>query len=73
MLYHQKYKYLLILIIYVSGSGLINFDSFVKVASRFMENEDEEVLQKELKEAFRLYDKEGKNHFITQYTVSKSG
>lgn len=39
---------------------MVNFDSFCKVAGHFLENEDDEALQKELKEAFRLYDKEGK-------------
>lgn len=42
-----------------TGSGLLNFDSFCRVASHFLESEDDEALQKELKEAFRLYDKEG--------------
>lgn len=43
----------------ISDTGLVNFDSFCKVAGHFLENEDDEALQKELKEAFRLYDKEG--------------
>lgn len=42
-----------------SACGKLNFDSFVRVAIHFLE-EDDEKLQKELKEAFRLYDKEGK-------------
>jgi len=41
------------------GIGKLNFDSFCQVAVHFLE-EDDEVMQKELKEAFRLYDKEGK-------------
>ncbi|VVC90830.1 unnamed protein product [Leptidea sinapis] len=40
-------------------TGKLNFDSFVRVATHFLV-EDDEALQKELKEAFRLYDKEGK-------------
>lgn len=40
------------------GSGKLDFDAFCRVAGRFAE-EDDEALQKELKEAFRLYDKEG--------------
>ncbi|CAG9774066.1 unnamed protein product [Ceutorhynchus assimilis] len=44
------------------GNGSVNFDSFCRVASHFLENEDEEALQKELKEAFRLYDKEGNGY-----------
>lgn len=43
----------------------MNFDSFCRVASHFLENEDDEALQKELKEAFRLYDKEGNGYIPT--------
>ncbi|XP_076634360.1 troponin C type IIb isoform X3 [Colletes latitarsis] len=46
------------------GSGKLNFDSFFRVASHFQE-EDDEALQKELKEAFRLYDKEGNGYIPT--------
>lgn len=42
----------------------MNFDSFVRVATHFLD-EDDEALQKELKEAFRLYDKEGKVYHET--------
>jgi len=45
------------------GSGKLNFDCFVRVVGHFLEEQDEEAMQKELKEAFRLYDKEG-NGFI---------
>jgi len=44
-----------------TGSGQIEFAEFVILASKFIVEEDEEALQKELKEAFRLYDKEGNN------------
>lgn len=47
-----------------SGNGRLNFDSFFRVASHFQE-EDDEALQKELKEAFRLYDKEGNGYIPT--------
>ncbi|XP_022916398.1 troponin C-like [Onthophagus taurus] len=47
------------------GSGVLNFDSFCRVASHFLESEDDEALQKELKEAFRLYDKEGNGYIPT--------
>lgn len=40
----------------------MDYDSFCRVALHFNE-EDDEALLKELKEAFRLYDKEG-NGFI---------
>lgn len=42
------------------GSGELEFAEFVTLASRFMVEEDAEAMQAELKEAFRLYDKEGK-------------
>nr|XP_023016537.1 troponin C-like [Leptinotarsa decemlineata] len=41
------------------GSGELEFEEFITLASRFMVEEDAEAMQQELKEAFRLYDKEG--------------
>lgn len=41
------------------GSGLLEFGEFCQLAARFLVEEDEEALKKELKEAFRIYDKEG--------------
>jgi len=49
---------------FLTGSGQIEFAEFVILASKFIVEEDEETLQKELKEAFRLYDKEGKNELV---------
>lgn len=46
-------------------TGKLNFDSFVKVVGHFLEEQDEEAMQKELKEAFRLYDKEGEGFIPT--------
>ncbi|KAJ6640102.1 Troponin C, partial [Pseudolycoriella hygida] len=46
-----------------TGTGKLNFESFCRVALHFNEEVDDEALQKELKEAFRLYDKDG-NGFI---------
>lgn len=42
----------------------MDFNSFCRVALHFNE-EDDEALQKELKEAFRLYDKEGNGYIPT--------
>lgn len=49
--------------ILIVGVGTLNFDEFCRVAVHFSE-EDDEALQKELKEAFRLYDKEGEINFV---------
>lgn len=38
----------------------MEFEEFVTLAARFMVEEDDEAMQAELKEAFRLYDREGK-------------
>ncbi|KAG0721733.1 Troponin C, isoform 2 [Chionoecetes opilio] len=43
----------------VDGSGELEFNEFVLLAIKFMNEDDEEELLKELKEAFRLYDKKG--------------
>ncbi|XP_063699879.1 troponin C-like [Culicoides brevitarsis] len=47
------------------GSGEIEFEEFVTLAARFLVEEDAEAVQKELKEAFRLYDKEGNGYITT--------
>ncbi|KAF4524254.1 hypothetical protein B566_EDAN008800 [Ephemera danica] len=47
------------------GSGQLEFEEFVILASRFLVEEDEEAMQKELREAFRLYDKEGNGYITT--------
>ena len=52
------------------GSGKINFDGFCNIASHFLEEEDAEAMQQELKEAFRLYDREG-NGYITTSTLKE--
>ncbi|GAB6019428.1 hypothetical protein CHUAL_001009 [Chamberlinius hualienensis] len=49
----------------VEGSGQLEFDDFMSVAARFLVEdveEDEEAMQQELREAFRLYDKEGNGY-----------
>jgi len=48
------------------GSGQIEFEEFTILAANFIVEEDEEELKKELKEAFRLYDKEGLGFIRTE-------
>ena len=47
------------------GSGELEFEEFVTLAARFLVEEDAEAMEKELKEAFRLYDKEGNGYITT--------
>lgn len=47
-------------ICYLTESGRLEFGEFVTLAAKFIVEEDAEAMQKELREAFRLYDKEGK-------------
>lgn len=53
------------------GSGQIEFPEFCALAAKFLVEEDAEAMQQELKEAFRLYDKEGEttNHFVDWITI----
>jgi len=44
------------------GSGELEFDEFLGLAARFLVEEDAEAMQEELREAFRLYDKEGNGY-----------
>lgn len=48
----------------------MNFDVFTSIAGHFLEEEDAEAMQQELKEAFRLYDREG-NGYITTSTLKE--
>ncbi|XP_032307168.1 troponin C, isoallergen Bla g 6.0201 [Drosophila ananassae] len=48
----------------------VNFDGFCNVAAHFLEEEDAEATQKQLKEAFRLYHCEG-NGYITTSTLKE--
>ncbi|XP_066981498.1 troponin C, isotype gamma-like [Macrobrachium rosenbergii] len=41
------------------GSGQLEFEEFVQLSAKFLIEEDQEALKKELKEAFRIYDREG--------------
>ncbi|XP_059612590.1 troponin C [Phlebotomus argentipes] len=46
-------------------SGRLEFNEFVQLAAKFIVEEDAEAMQKELREAFRLYDKEGNGYIPT--------
>jgi Ca2+-binding EF-hand superfamily protein len=47
------------------GSGELEFAEFIQLAAQFLVEEDAEEMQNELKEAFRLYDKEGAIYYFT--------
>ncbi|KAK7871881.1 hypothetical protein R5R35_006461 [Gryllus longicercus] len=47
------------------GSGQLEFEEFCDLAGRFLIEEDTEAMQEELREAFRLYDKEGNGYIST--------
>merc|ERR1712098_292969 len=47
------------------GSGLLEFVEFCQLAAKFLVEEDEEALKKELKEAFRIYDKDQLGYIST--------
>jgi len=44
------------------GSGEIEFEEFSALIARFVCNEDSGALEEELREAFRLYDKQGNGY-----------
>ena len=48
------------------GRKEIRFDTFCNLAARYLEDDaDTEAVQAELREAFRLYDKEGNGYITT--------
>ncbi|KAJ8916845.1 hypothetical protein NQ315_005852 [Exocentrus adspersus] len=52
-------------------TGQVNFDGFCNIANHFLEEDlDDESTTQELKEAFRLYDREG-NGYITTGTLKE--
>jgi len=52
------------------GSGELEFAEFIQLAAKFLIEEDEEEMKWELREAFRLYDKQG-NGYITTGTLKE--
>lgn len=50
----------------------MDFDAFVAIAANFLEPEDDEAMAAELKEAFRLYDKEGESERFPRYRVRRA-
>jgi calmodulin len=51
--------------VFILGSGELEFEEFCMLSSRFLVEEDAEAMQQELREAFRLYDKEGNGYITT--------
>ncbi|XP_012273172.1 troponin C [Orussus abietinus] len=50
----------------VSDSGSMNYEEFCQLAAKFLEeDQDTEAIQQELREAFRLYDREGNGYITT--------
>ena len=49
------------------GSGLLEFGEFCQLAAKFLVEEDEEALKKELKEAFRW----GPRDFLSDISKTK--
>ena len=58
------YIYIITILI---GSGLLEFGEFCQLSAKFLVEEDEEGLKKELKEAFRIYDKEGTLRLLLKF------
>merc|ERR1712223_1933408 len=52
------------------ATGKFSFSMFCQVAARFMIEDDEEQMKEELKEAFRIYDKENQG-FITNEVLKE--
>jgi len=52
------------------GTGKFSLFQFCQVAAKFMLEDDEEQMKEELKEAFRIYDKDGEG-FITNDTLKE--
>jgi len=48
------------------GSGLLEFEEFAELAAKFLLEEDLVEMKKELREAFRIYDKEGVGYITNE-------
>lgn len=59
-----------IMVVDPDKTGKVDFDGFCAIASHFLDEEDDESTTQELKEAFRLYDREG-NGYITTATLKE--
>lgn len=46
--------------------GKVTFSNFVLIAASFMEEDDEETITNELREAFRMYDRDDKGFITTK-------
>ena len=49
-----------------AGTGKFTFIHFCTIAARFMIEDDEEQMKEELKEAFRIYDRDGEGFITTE-------
>lgn len=63
--FEEKELQALIKEIDADGSGEVEFDEFLTLTAKFLVEEDTEAMQEELREAFRMYDKEGNGYIPT--------
>lgn len=63
---HVLDVFILYIFLISTGSGELEFEEFCTLAARFLVEEDTEAMQQELREAFRLYDKEGNGYITTE-------
>ena len=54
-----------------AGAGKFTLAMFCQIAARFMIEDDEEQMKEELKEAFRIYDRDGQGFITTDVSASK--
>ena len=52
------------------GTGKFSLTMFATVAARFMSEDDEEQMKEELKEAFRIYDRDGQGFITTDVSIA---